>query len=111
MSNIDLIMVSEIQGSLKKENTFEENIKIAMKLAKSHWLVTDPNQQFAGAVGALGVFYGQASDEFKRLQQEMKVLNSFSALGNNVPVDFNTLLDGLESDLEPCHLRKIWDEI
>ncbi|KKN55058.1 hypothetical protein LCGC14_0586590 [marine sediment metagenome] len=108
-SNSDIILISDVKDKLKKENTFEENIKVAMHEAKNNWLVVDPNDQFRGAVGALGLFYGEGTEEFERIKQEMKVLNSLSVMGS-IPVDFQALSDNLDTNLKPCELRKIWDE-
>lgn len=103
MDNAVMIMAVEISASLKKENSLEENVKIACKLAKNHWLVTDENDQFRGMVGALGTFYHDDIVIIDRIKDEMEVIQTMASPNPNI---FALLGDRSE----PIGLLKFWKE-
>lgn len=63
-----------------------EKLSAAMNEAVDHWLVTNEDERFRAAVGAVMVHYGEGSEEFARLQEEMRDLNRLSAALNAMQV-------------------------
>ena len=96
------IAMAEAKSNVEKaEGGLPEKLQAAMKATRDHWMVTEM------------VFYGQSSEEFKRLKWEMGNLNRFSAALNasqaGVSVDFSSVLD--EQEYEPIGLLSLWREL
>lgn len=106
------IALTEAQSAIGGDGTLIEKLKTAMLTTRDHWMCTDENEQFKAAVGAVMLHYGQNSDEFVRLEREMKSLNKVSAALNaaqaGVSVDFNSILDAKGDEYEPLGLLKLW---
>jgi len=108
------IAMAEAKSDVEKaEGGLLEKLKAAMKATHDHWMVTNEDEQFRAAIGAVMVFYGQGSEEFKRLEWEMGNLNRFSAALSasqvGVSVDFGSILD--EQEYEPIGLLKLWRDL
>ena len=113
MSAPELIAMTEIENALSRDETFEENIRIAFITAQNHWLLGVSHmekEQFQASTAALLQFYGTDSDEGKRLIQECKFINATRFTPSNVPVDYNTLIEAMDENIKPIGLIKIWKE-
>lgn len=120
--NLFLILVDEVRQELE-ENEMEsatncrhqlfENIKLAMNVAKNHWLVTDQNIQFRGAIAGTMLFYGAESEEFKRLEWETQQLKIFGNIIEASQKGFSIAPEAIEIDnkFTPIGLLKFWREI
>lgn len=111
ISNVELIVITEVGTLLKKDKTFEENLTIAMKCAKNHWLCPPDIEKFNGAVVAVGKFYGIDSLEYRRLEKASKQLRAIQSLQGGIMPDLEALEASLPSDEEvpPIALRTFWD--
>lgn len=92
------LLISEITSCLNDvDGDLTDKLKIAMQLAKSHWLVTDDDAQFRGAIAGVMLHYGEGSEEYKRLEWEynqLKKLNiAMEAQNLGVEVSFGFLLE------------------
>ena len=75
-----------------------------MKAAKTHYMVTDAETQFAGAACAL---YEVADEEQKEIiKTELKIMHTLKAMLSGVPVD----LDNLPKLENPLGLQKLFQE-
>ena len=113
--NLFFILVSEIEQELnenKIKNDIIEKLKVAMRLTKNHWLVTDPDVQFRGAIGGVMMHYGKESEEFKRLEWELQQLRrleiTINAAKEGLSTSFNIADD---NQFSPIGLLKLWREI
>ena len=119
--NLLMLLVSEVKQMLK-ENEMEsavtchhqliEKLKFAMRLVKNHWLVTDPDTQFRGAIGGTMIYYGKESEEFKRMEWELQQLRrleiTIKAAQEGLSTTFNDIPD---NQFTPIGLLKLWREI
>lgn len=110
-----LILVSEIKQTLnneKVENALEEKLKLAMHIAKNHWLITDSAIQFRGAIGGVMMYYGEDSKEFKRLSWEMRQIEKLDfvlrAAQANIPIDISNI--SCDNEYVSIGLLKLWKE-
>lgn len=98
------LVATECKAAAEKETTLEGRVTAAMKAAKNHWMVTDDNSQFQGAVAAI---YELSDDETKeRIKAEMDSLRYLSAMMSGVAVDF----DAIPKLENPIGLMKSWRE-
>ena len=112
--NLFFILVSEIEQKLndnKAKNDIVDKLKIAMYLAKNHWLITDPDVQFRGAVGGVMIHYGKESEEFEKLEWELQQLRkleiTIKAAKEGLSTSFNIIGD---NQFTPIGLLKLWRE-
>ena len=105
------IAIQEIKHHIPEEGDLISKLMFAMSEARNHWMVTNDDEQFRSAVGAVMLHYGEGSEEFKRLEWEMGNLNRFSAAlvaaQQGVMVDFGSVLDS-DQEYEPVGLLKLW---
>lgn len=92
---------AEARDKLASATTLEQKIHAAFSAAKNHWMFTEENTQFVGAVGA--ILLHATEEEKERIEAEMLALRALSALG------------GLHVSLpdphpNPVGLRKLWAE-
>lgn len=102
-----MIIVSEAKGRAEGIQDFEEMARVCMDVAANHWMVTDENEQFRGALAAILTL---ADNEYKpRVERTIELQKALSAAASGVPVDFGSALES--SDIEPVPLMKWWHEI
>jgi len=97
-----------------KENSLEENFKIAFEEAKDHWLITqfnDERKKFEVAVLSVSTFYGIESPEFERIKNEMKLVNALHFTPSNVKIDLVGMMEELPKNFKPIGLVKLWKEV
>lgn len=100
---ISLVAV-ECRDAVESAVGLEEKLKAAFAKAQNHWMVTNENQQFAGAVAAV---YEKADDETKeRIRIELEGIKALRAMLSGVPVD----IDRIEKHESPIGLMKLWHE-
>lgn len=108
ISNSMIIAIEEIKSKLDKSKPFLDNITTAMKEAQNHWLITDEEEQFKCAAGAL-MFIG--NDEQKEvIEQELKGLRTISAMQSGVAVDLEVMMKTMDPD-KFFGLMKIWKNL
>jgi hypothetical protein len=95
------------------EGDIVAKLKAAMSVTRNHWACTNEDQQFRSAIGAVMLHYGEGSEEFNRLKEEMAALQTVSAMINaaqaGVSVDFGSLAD-IGTDFEPIGIMKLWQQ-
>ena len=111
MDNSMMIGVAELRTNVDPKRPLEERLKVAMRGALNHWLVTKEEEQFIMAVGA--VMVEATEGEKERINIDLKFLKAMSSAASGVPVDFGRLIDELgEGSAEKAvGLRKLWDDV
>jgi len=106
-----MIGIAELRTMVKAEQSLEERLKVTMKAALKHWLVTDEEKQFKMAIGAVMVEANE--EEQERINIDLKFLRALSSAASGIPVDFSRLIVelGEESATKAVGLRKLWDEV
>lgn len=108
------IAISELQSEIRQtEGDMVAKMKVSMKYMRNHWMITNEDEQFRAAVGGVLEFYGQGSEEWMRLEEEMTNIKKASALVQalqaGIPVDVESMLEEQEiPKYEPIGLLKLW---
>lgn len=106
--NSVVIAIEEIKSKLDTTKPFLDNIPIAMKEAQNHWLVTDEEERFKSACGALLLI---ADEENKnRLENELQGLRAISSMQSGVPVDLEAMMKQMDTK-KFFGLTKIWRDL
>lgn len=114
MSDVLLSLVmAECKRTIEAcEGDIKAKLHAAMKAALDHWMVTDKEMQFKGAVGAVMSHYGKDSPEWKRIETELtkiRQLNAFlAAASSGLRVD---LPETQDDQHEPLGLVGMWRDI
>lgn len=107
-----IIAINEITIQIDHSKPAIEKIRESMILAKKHWIVTNHEEQFKAAIGA--VLLSATPEEKQVIEAEMEDMNQFgsalhaSSLG--VPVDFISFL-GQKDRSKFYGLMGIWKGI
>lgn len=111
ISNSMNVAIQEIHSHLKKEQPIRERFKEAAKIAVDHWLITDEDERFRCAVGA--VMLDATPEERLIINDEMASLRAMSAMMSGVPVDLEALFgsDPMERIDKFYGLLAIWKEV
>ncbi len=83
-SNYELaagMIEAECREKLAAVSTAEEALRIAFEAAHNHWMFTDEQDQFKGAIGA-ALIRLKEGPEFQRLEKSIKALGKLSAMLN-----------------------------
>ena len=110
MSNINIaasVIEAENREELKAVETIEEKLKIAFAGARNHWMFTDEDTQFKGAIGAAMIGMEPDSEDYRRIECELQNLRNLSAMFSGVPVDVENMLS---DEYEPFGLIKMWKD-
>ena len=111
MESSIMVGIAELRTRVNASQSLEERLKVAMRGALNHWLVTDEDGQFKMAIGAVMV---EATEvERERIEIDLKFLKALSSAASGVPVDFGRLIEELGEDSadKSVGLRKLWDEV
>lgn len=102
---------AECRDKLRDVKTAEEALAITMPAAHNHWMFTDEQDQFKGAIGAALITLKRGA-EYERLEKSIRQLGRVSALLNalqqGIPVDFEAM-EKPEEGLIP--LNKLWCDV
>lgn len=101
------IVAIEAKSACEGEPDLVERIKKAMRAAKNHWVVTQEEEQFRGALG--GAMLASDDTDQERIKASLLPLQALAAAIQGVPVDFERVLSDDPDKLIP--LRKLWDEV
>jgi hypothetical protein len=77
-------------------------------LREGCWMTTKDDEQFRAAVGAVMVSYGVGTPEFEQLQNEMKLINQFSAFIQAAMTGLNVEPPVADPTHKPLGLLGIW---
>lgn len=113
--NTMMMAMAEAQHALDgNTGDITEKLKIAMNITRGHWLITDEDERFRSAIGAVMMHYGKDSQEFKRLEWELvqlrKISAGLNAMQQGISVDLESMVSE-ESEFKPIGLMKLWKEI
>lgn len=112
MSTIRAIVATEAKHAAEGEADLIKRVKKCMAASVGHWMATDEEDQFAGAVAAAMTL--SEGDELEALDLSMKALNSISALLSGAPVDLDAITAAIEDTkkrgLPEIQLMKLWKE-
>ena len=103
-----MVGIAELRGKVDSKQPLEERLKVAMRGALNHWMVTDEESQFKMAVGA--VMVEATEEEQERINIDLRVLKALSAALSGVPVNFSSLADEVDKD-KAVGLSKLWSDI
>ena len=102
-----MLVFAEVKHHIKEEDSLEDRCKAAFKAAKGHWMVTDEEIQFAGAIAAV---YDKCDDDEKaRVKAAIDFMKALKAATSGVPVDMAQVLKQHEG-VKPIALNKLWRE-
>lgn len=91
--------------ALPAGTSLEDRLRAAMKASRDHWMATDEGDQLMGACEAV---YGLASStERERIEADLRVMSSLSALMSGVPV----AIDQIDVPENPLGIRRLWREV
>lgn len=108
MNQTMLVLVAEsAKTAAEGEPDFIERIRKCMRASYGHWMVTDEEQQFSGAVAA-ALMLSEGEDK-KRMEAAIDVMKALGAAMQGVPVDMAAVMNQHEG-VEPVPLRKLWEE-
>jgi hypothetical protein len=102
-----MLVMADAKHAVKAEDTFEDRLTAAMSAAKNHWMVTDEQLQFKGAI--MAVYPSCNPEEQARLKAELDLLKTIAAASSGIPVDVPAVLDRT-SKFEGIGLGKLWRE-
>ena len=94
--------------------TAEDLLKVAFKGAHNHWMFTDEQDQFKGAVGAVLITLKEG-EEFERVEKSLRALSKVSGLLNalqaGIPVDWDALEKPDENEPPVIPLNQLWCDV
>ena len=104
------IVATEAKMACENEPDITERIKKAMRAAKDHWMETNEDGQFRGALG--GAMLASDDDDKERIKASLLPLQALAAALQGVPVDIGRALpDDPDEVAKLLPLRKLWDEV
>jgi hypothetical protein len=111
------LIETECRDKFASLSTAEERLGVAFKAAHNHWMFTDEQDQFKGAVGAVLISLKEGP-EFEKVQKALRQLRKFSALLSalqaGIPVDTDAMLKQQEEEKDETPtipLNKMWCDV
>ena len=106
----EMVMVQIISAECQsiKESDLSERIRQCMRLAYGHWMTTEEEVQFKGALAGAMLLSDEKDTEL--IVDSLKPLKALSALMSGVPVDMTRVLEDVDLD-KVIPLRKLWDDV
>lgn len=107
---------AECRDELAPLEKAEDMLAVTFKKAHRHWMFTDEQDQFKGALGAVLIRLKEGP-EFDRLSESIRQLGKVSAVLNalqaGVPVDLEAMLKEQESEDQSqlIPLSKLWHAV
>lgn len=113
-SNIELaagLIEAECRDKFVGLTKAEDLLRIAFKAAHNHWMFTEEQDQFKGAVGAVLITLKEG-EEFERVQKSFRALAKVSGLINalqaGIPVDWDAMEKPAEDEPPVIPLNQLW---
>lgn len=99
--NTMLIAIQEVKGQIDHSKPLEEKLLDAMKKIQNHWLITDEEEQFKCAIGA--VLSKASEEDQEKINAELKALPLIYG-DHNLPTEL------ILSKIGDCQigLQQIW---
>lgn len=107
------LVASECRQAVKAcDGNLQAKLRAAMMAAKDHWMVTDREMQFKGAVAAVMAHYGKNSPECARIEAELMKIRQFNAFFAAAEAGLSpTLPENVGEQPEPIGIMKMWREV
>ena len=107
------LVISECEAAVKQcSGGLNDKLRAAMNVAKDHWMVTDRETQFKGAVGSVMVHYGEGSQERIRIESELAKMRQVTAFLAASQAGLSPSLPESNADEpEPIGMMNIWREV
>lgn len=111
-----VMIEAECREKLKGLTKPEDMLAVAFKTAHNHWMFTDEQDQFKGAIGAVLITL-KSGPEYERLVTSVKKLGQLSAtlnaLQQGVPVDMEAMLKAQEEEpkVDIIPLNNLWCDV
>lgn len=96
--NTVLIAITELKGVAEAEPDYAKRVEKVMAAAAKHWMVTNEEEQFKAACGALLLTSPDQADDIKA---QLNGLRNLSALISGVPIDIDAMLAESEATPKP----------
>ena len=109
MTMVNLV-VAECKSACAEEPELEERLKKAMFVAKDHWMVTNDDMRFRGAVVAAYVDPLTTEEEKERITFTLDQLRTLGAMTSGVPVDLDRAFANPDK-IQVVPLIKLWHEV
>lgn len=110
MNNIVLFAAIDAETAAKTAGgTLENRLRAAMQATANHWMATNEEDQFNGAMQGCARTCDDAEREV--LEAEIERLNLLSAMMSNVPVGIEAITARLEAMPESIGAQKMWREV
>ncbi len=108
--NLLAIIATECKSACAHQPDLLERIKKAMApVANGHWMVTDDDLCFRGAVAGVLMDSETTEDDKRRITFTLEQLHAIGAMISGIPVDVERALDNPD-EIEPLPLIKLWHE-
>ena len=107
------LVISECEAAVKQcSGGLNDKLRAAMNVAKDHWMVTDRDTQFRGAVGSVLLHYEEGSSERIRIESELAKMRQLTAFLAASQAGLSPSIPDPASDApEPIGMMKIWREV
>lgn len=99
LNNCVLIAITQIAEDVVPTKKLRTRLRAAMQDARKHWAITNEDDEFRAAIGA--VLVKATDDEKTRINNELQVLKALNAGGN---------INGVDLGENPIGLLKLWKE-
>lgn len=107
-----MIAITEAKNAVDRDGSVDiiDKLKVAMSATRNHWMCTDESEQLTAAVGGVMLHYGEGSDEFSRLEIEMKALRKLNAVLTSARAGVSVNLEHSlpDPDIEYIGIMKLW---
>lgn len=112
------LIEAECRSELQSLTKAEDVLAVTFKAAHGHWMFTDEQDQFKGALGA-ALIHLKEGPEFQRVERSLRALGKLSALLNalqqGLSVDMEAMLEEQQRDKaangEMLPLQKMWQAV
>jgi len=108
------LMATEFQDDFKGLDKAEDMLRVAFKKAYNHWMFSEEQDQFKGAVGAVLITL-KSGPEFDRVNEALRQLSRasalISALQQGIPVDWDSMEKPDENAPPVIPLNQLWCEV
>ena len=81
--------MTECIEEAKNEESLDDIIDACFSAAKDHWMATEEDDQFLGAVGAILQLSNDEDEE--KMRAELDTVKALNAAMSGVPVDFSAV--------------------
>lgn len=104
------IVATECAHACAGEPDLEVRFRKSMKAAHNHWMATQDQDQFKGAIGGVLMAKETTDDEKARIKATVESLRAFSAMISGVPVDMDAMIEKSKNGPETLPLIAWWHE-